>query len=61
MVDKFNNDGIREVAHKAFTNCSFRAAPGHCLCCGAYRDLEASHETVKEAGLYISRYSLQFY
>lgn len=58
MADKLKNDGIREVAHQAFANSSFRAAPGYCLHCGAYRDLEASHATVREAGIYISRYSL---
>lgn len=52
---QLKNDGIREVAHQAFANSSFRAAPGYCLHCGAYRDLEASHATVGEAGIYISR------
>ncbi|XP_034703875.1 SET and MYND domain-containing protein 4 isoform X2 [Vitis riparia] len=52
---QLKNDGIREVAHQAFANSSFHAAPGYCLHCGAYRDLEASHATVREAGIYISR------
>lgn len=58
MANKFTNDVIREVVHQAFVNCSFRAAPGYCLSCGAYRDLQASHATVREAGIYINRYSL---
>uniref|UniRef100_A0A5B7BBN2 Putative SET and MYND domain-containing protein 4 isoform X1 n=1 Tax=Davidia involucrata TaxID=16924 RepID=A0A5B7BBN2_DAVIN len=57
QVDKLKSDDINKVARHVFEEIghTHQIELGYCLNCGSYRDLEASHATVNEAGIYIRR------